>query len=509
MPVDYEVFKEKIALGFAPISTQPSIDAQNPKEMRTIEDWAEQSQIDGEWNDSLLKITKMMVQDGKSDDEIHAFTDILTTEHYTKDQTRSQVQAMISGARTKFDDNKKPNTANVYEMLTESKNWSSVFAFDEFSNRAMLVAKPPFQPGNPKHFKPRPIKDSDYTHVQMWIQRNWGHVNKNVVIDAVNAACDAQIISPVRHYLENLPPSTLNIETVFETYFGVKPEDDTHREFIRTASSIFLKQAVARAVEPGCKADIVVVFEGGQGIGKSTGLRALFGVDWFKDSMPPMGSKDASDYIVGAWCIELAEMAFQKKAEIEQQKAFISKQEEKYRPAYGRNEIVFPRRCVFAATTNRDDWAVDETGNRRFLPIRTTEIDVARLKRDRDAIWSAAYAEYKKEPMWWLSENQAAYSEEEAKKRHEADAWVELIYKYLSLRREVSIRDAFEGCFPQKSEDDYPVDLQKITVQDQRRMGKCLIAAGWKRDGKFNKGERRNQVRFILVENAYDDHKKA
>ena len=141
-----------------------------------------------------------------------------------------------------------------------------------------------------------------------------------------------------------------------------------------------MKQAVARAIKAGCKADIVIVFEGAQGIGKSTGLRALFGADWFKDSMPPMGSKDASNYIVGAWCIELAEMAFQKKAEIEQQKAFISKQEEKYRPAYGRNEIVYPRRCVFAATTNRDDWAVDETGNRRFLPVKTIKVDVAGLK---------------------------------------------------------------------------------------------------------------------------------
>ena len=114
MPVDYKVFKEKIALGFVPISTHPSIDAQNPKEMCTIEDLAEQSQIDGKWNDSLLKITKMTVQDGKSDDEIHSFTDTLTTEHYTKEQTRSQVKAMISGARAKFGDNKKPHTIRMF-----------------------------------------------------------------------------------------------------------------------------------------------------------------------------------------------------------------------------------------------------------------------------------------------------------------------------------------------------------------------------------------------------------
>jgi predicted P-loop ATPase len=133
------------------------------------------------------------------------------------------------------------------------------------------------------------------------------------VIDAVNVACQEQIISPVKHYLEGLAPSNIDISEIFEKYFGVIPDNEEHRDFIGAASSLFFKQAVARAIDAGCKADTVVVFEGKQGIGKSSGLRALFGADWFKDSMPPMGSKDASDYIVGAWCIELAEMAFQRK----------------------------------------------------------------------------------------------------------------------------------------------------------------------------------------------------
>jgi predicted P-loop ATPase len=504
MPIEYPTLKGHLQSVLVAPTVPTSKSSSSCNNSVTTQYWARQSQVDGDWNSSLLQVTKNMVLCGKSDEAIHMCTDTLTTEGYTVEQTRKQVQSMIDGARAKFGRKETRNTATVFAMLTEDARWSSVFAFDELSNRTMIIAKPPFVTGDPKHFKPRPIKDDDYIQVQMWIQRNWGHVNKNVVIDAVNAACGAQIISPVRHYLESLPASTLNIATVFETYFGVEPENDAHREFIHAASSLFLKQAVARAIEAGCKADIVVVFEGAQGIGKSTGLRALFGADWFKDSMPPMGSKDASDYIVGAWCIELAEMAFQKKAEIEQQKAFISRQEEKYRPAYGRNEIVYPRRCVFAATTNRDDWAVDETGNRRFLPIKTTSIDVAALKRDRDAIWASAYAEYVKDPIWWLTDEQAIYSEKQTGKRFEADIWIELIHKYLSKLTETSIRDAFERCFPQNNKDDRPFDPQKITKTEQRRMGACLISAGWKRDGRFTSGERRDQARFVRVSDAQD-----
>ena len=82
-------------------------------------------------------------------------------------------------------------------------------------------------------------------------------------------------------------------------------------------------QAVARALNPGCKADSVPILEGNQGIGKSTALRILHSTQWFGDALPPMGSKDASDYIRGKWGIELAELSFQQKAEVEAQKALF------------------------------------------------------------------------------------------------------------------------------------------------------------------------------------------
>ena len=470
----------------------------------TTKDWAARSQQDGKWNSSLLQTTKNLVAEGKTDEAIHAVTDGLTTDGYSVEQTRKQVQPMIDGARAKFGDDAVRNTANVYAMLTENERWSSVFAFDELANREMIISKPPCDTGNPAHFKPRPIRDNDYTKVQMWIQRNWGNVNKQVVIDAVNAACDKQTISPVQHYLEGLDESELDISTVFEIYFGVVPENNEHQAFIRAASSLFLKQAVARAVNPGCKADTVIVLEGKQGIGKSTGLRALFSTEWFKDSMPPMGSKDASDYIVGAWCIELAEMAFQGKAKIEQQKAFISRQEEKYRPAYKRNEIIYLRRCVFIATTNRDDWALDETGNRRFLPVKTTKIDVAGLKRDRDAIWAAAYAEYQRKPKWWLTDQHVLYAALQTELRQESDIWVELIRQNLSGMTEVSIKEAFAKCFPSIGVDGDLLDPQNINQREQRRMSNCLVMAGFEKTGKFNSGNRRNQARFVRTTDAHD-----
>ena len=209
MPIEYEALKQHLQPFLGASTTPNSKSSSGCNNSVTTQDWARQSRADGKWNKSLLQVTKKMVQDGKSDEEIHMCTDELTTRSYTVEQTRKQIQPMIDGARAKFGEEEKRNTANVFTMLTEDARWASVFAFDELSNRTMVIAKPPFVTGDPKHFKSRAIKDSDYTKVQMWIQLKWGHVNKNVVIDAVNAACEEQIISPVRHYLESLPASKL------------------------------------------------------------------------------------------------------------------------------------------------------------------------------------------------------------------------------------------------------------------------------------------------------------
>ncbi len=163
------------------------------------------------------------------------------------------------------------------------------------------------------------------------------------MIDCVQELCEDNIISPVKAYLESLkfdPVSDKSqLSTWMEIYLGVKPRSPSEKQYVRAVSRLSLIQAVARALTPGCKADSVPILEGGQGVGKSTALRILHSPDWFGDALPPMGTKDASDYLRGKWGIELAELAFQRKADIEAQKAFISKNEERFRPAYGREEI--------------------------------------------------------------------------------------------------------------------------------------------------------------------------
>jgi hypothetical protein len=75
------------------------------------------------------------------------------------------------------------------------------------------------------------------------------------------------------------------------------------------------------------------------------------------------------DQLQGNWVIELSEMQAATRAENEELKAFISRQNDKYRPPYGRRVEDHLRQCIFAATTNDRIFLKDRTGGRRFWII--------------------------------------------------------------------------------------------------------------------------------------------
>jgi len=464
------------------------------------------------WHRTVVKFVGSLVAQQYADKEIHEITDQLTLDGYDIGETRAEVQRMIDGARRKHFGSDITNVVaqrlvvgtqgsvpsnyhNISLTLRDQSPWNTVFAYNEFADRKMVITKPPGERGNPNLFRPRDIRDSDYTKVIKWLNQNgFPSVNKQLVIDCVQELCEDNIISPVKAYLEPLkfdPESDKSqLSTWMEIYLGVKPRSPDEQQYVQAVSRLSLIQAVARALTPGCKADSVPILEGGQGVGKSTALRVLHSPEWFGDSLPPMGTKDASDYLRGIWGVELAELAFQRKAEIELQKAFISKNEERFRPAYGREEIFYPRACVFWGTTNRTDYLKDETGNRRFLPVRVTQVDIEGLKAARDKLWAEAVYCFRAGEEYWLTGELSKQAEQQANERFEEDPWIELINEKLSSCEEVSLKEAIEKCF-------VGIDPQSITQQMTRRMAVCLQIAGWGKDGRYTSGERRNQARFV------------
>ena len=213
-------------------------------------------------------------------------------------------------------------------------------------------------------------RDADDAQLISYVDSNYGTFSARNYEIAVTKVADDRSYHPIREYLDGLPPwdGTPRIESLLIDYLGAE-----NNEYVRAVTRKTLCAAVARVLTPGVKFDNILVLNGAQGVGKSTLISKLGGA-WYSDSLSltDMNDKTAAEKLQGYWLLEIGELAGMRKADIDKVKAFISRQDDKYRASFGRRVTPHPRQCVFFGTTNSETgYLRDITGNRRFWTVKT------------------------------------------------------------------------------------------------------------------------------------------
>jgi predicted P-loop ATPase len=359
--------------------------------------------------------------------------------------------------------------ANAITALRFAPEWVGVLAYDSFALTTMSLAPAPWETGRNRPHAPRPWTARDDVLAANWLQHQRILVGHEIAQVAAEIVAQDNTFHPIRDYLDGLewdgqPRAGLWLPR----YLGAE-----RTAYIDAVGESFLISAVARVKQPGCKADQMIVLEGGQGVGKSTTLRILGG-PWFSDELADVGSKDAAMQVRAAWMLEMSELDALGRREVATIKAFLSRSTDRFRPPYGRRVMEAPRQSVFAGTTNSDSYLRDETGGRRFWPVRVQRADIDALTRDRDQLWAEAVSLYRSGRRWWFEDegllHQAA-REQEA--RYSGDPWDDLIRSFVEHRSTVTVGDILETLLH--------IERARWGQADQNRVARILRSLGFDR----------------------------
>lgn len=364
-----------------------------------------------------------------------------------------------------------PTLFNVMIALRRFPPFCSLVRYDDMQLTCILAKQIPGHKDDPR--VPRPIRDKDIIAIQETLQGlGLRRVGKNTAQDGVDLLAHENSFHPIRQYLDGLVWDGIQrCLGWLGRYLGV--DGSPYSDMI---GQLFMVALVARIYQPGCQADYVLVLEGPQGALKSSACRALAG-QWFSDSLPDLTHADPvrlSMHLRGKWLIEIAELASFNASETEIIKAFATRTHETYTPKYGHHEVTEPRQCLLIASTNQSTYLHDETGARRFWPVRVGHISLEDLKADRDQLFAEAVSLYQAGERWWPErEFEAKYIAPQQAERYEEDAWEGAISQWLSreLGEKFTISSIAHGALS--------MEVQRIGTREQRRIRKVLVQLGW------------------------------
>ena len=349
--------------------------------------------------------------------------------------------------------------ANVATILEHEFHWRGRIRLNEARQQIEVMAEVEW----------RAWQDTDDTDGAIWLQRHWKlRVRPDAVCQAVALLAQRHRCNPLAVWLRSLHwDGVPRLDRWLSTYAGA---DDS--AYTRAVGACWLRSAVARALQPGIKADAMLVLEGLQEAGKSSLFRVIGG-EYFTDDVHDLSSKDAVMAIARAWIVELPELSSLGRAEVELVKAFLSRQVDRIRPPYGRAIVELLRRCVFGGTTNRADYLKDDTGNRRFWPVAVGRVDLDALRVDREQLLAEAVASWDAGGLLYLPTDVRDAHAEVVEGRRQEDPWESEVAGYLVNKSSVTSADVLGMALK--------IPTDRWTRGDQMRVGQVLSRLGWQK----------------------------
>lgn len=347
------------------------------------------------------------------------------------------------------------NVDNALRVLEHHAPIKGMVWFDEFHKKLFT--------GTPA----REWKNVDTLNLTAYMQRMVGlsKVSDEMVYKSCIIYGHKNMRNEPRDWMESLVwDGQDRIISFLSCAFGV----DDEKEYIQAASRNFWIGLVARILRPGCKMDNMLVLEGKQGAFKSTALN-IIGGSWYAEMRGSVLEKDFFMNLHGKLVIEIAELSAFRRAEFTAIKQVISCQTDRYRAPYDRSSEDHPRQSIFVGTTNEETYLGDDTGGRRFWPIKCNNIDLEYLRTNRDQLFAESVAKFKRGDTWY--EMPKGETEQEQEIRRHTDEWESVIRQWLLNKNEVGVVDIAVDCLK--------IDIGRLDMMSMRRISGILRRLVW------------------------------
>lgn len=303
-------------------------------------------------------------------------------------------------------------------------------------------------------------------------------ISKEKMKDSIWWVARRNKVDTAQEWLDSLEwDGVARIEKFLPNYMGCEDTPYTR------AVSLYLWTGLAgRVIEPGLKADMIPVVQSPEGYRKSTAIAAI----------PPtpeqfvelhFGEKDAdlARMMRGALIGEIAELRGLRTRELEGILAWCSRRFEKWIPKFKEYSSTFPRRLMFIATTNEEEFLDGTRIHRRWLPVEAkNKADVTALERDRNQLWAEAREVFKRDGLHYEEADRLAPHHREQYRIK--DVWEDVIREWLVTM------DSLDDTKPEDREFitlldvarfALNLDLKNLKRLDEKKIVDCLKALGY------------------------------
>ena len=285
------------------------------------------------------------------------------SERYTPPQSKSKNKLTGEGADSP---KKKPPLENYaqFEKFIENRKHSikyneithnfEFYGFDEKESPAHLA-----------EIVPQILVDE--------LKEQYSKVNIQTIMNYITQYATRHRFNPVLNAIQAVKWD--GVDRINQIYDIFKIPVDTEEG---TYSRIFIQKWLMQCVcglfndiENPFSLDIILVFQGKQGIGKTRFFEKLalksayFGEGICLDPR----DKDSVIQATSKWISELGELGSTMKKDMDSVKAFLTKSTDEYRTPYGKASLHYPRVTSYIGTVNDTEFLIDQTGNRRFAVI--------------------------------------------------------------------------------------------------------------------------------------------